>query len=103
MISELTNHLWQSTLFAVVAGLLTIAFRGNRAQVRYWLWFSASFKFFVPFSLLIGLGSRLGWAPAAKKIAAPVLYNPGSFTMVQVSQPFTAALPSAHSAPNAIH
>ncbi len=45
MIAELTNHLWQSTLFAVAAGLLTVAFRKNRAQVRYWLWFSASFKF----------------------------------------------------------
>jgi hypothetical protein len=42
MISELTNHLWQSTLFAIAAGLLTVAFRKNRAQVRYWLWFSAT-------------------------------------------------------------
>jgi len=43
------NHLWQSTVFAVAAGLLTLAFRKNRAQVRYWLWFSGSVKFFVPF------------------------------------------------------
>jgi bla regulator protein BlaR1 len=49
MIGELTNHLWQSTLFAAVAGLLTFAFK-HRAQVRYWLWFSASFKFFVPWA-----------------------------------------------------
>jgi hypothetical protein len=34
MIGALTNHLWQSTLFAVVAGLLTVAFRQNRANVR---------------------------------------------------------------------
>jgi hypothetical protein len=81
MIGALTNHLWQSTVFAVVAGLLTVGFRSNRAQVRYWLWFSASFKFFVPFSLLIGLGSRLGWASAAKKIAAPVLYDAASIPM----------------------
>ncbi len=97
MIGALTNHLWQSTVFAVVAGLLTVGFRSNRAQVRYWLWFSASFKFFVPFSLLIGLGSRLGWASAAKKIAAPVLYDAASITMVQISRPFTSVLPSAHS------
>ena len=45
MIAELTNHLWQSTIFAVVAGFLAVAFRKNRAQVRYWLWLSASFKF----------------------------------------------------------
>jgi len=99
MIGALTNHLWQSTVFAVVAGLLTVGFRSNRAQVRYWLWFSASFKFFVPFSQLIGLGSRLGWALAAKKIAAPVLYDAASITMVQISRPFTSVLPSAHSTP----
>ncbi len=69
MIGELTNHLWQSTLFAVAAGLLTVAFRKNRAQIRYWLWLSASLKFLVPFSLLMSLGSHLEWAPTAKKIA----------------------------------
>ncbi len=69
MIGELINHLWQSTLFAVAAGLLTVAFRKNRAQVRHWLWFSASFKFLVPFALLITLGNHVQWAPAAQKIA----------------------------------
>jgi hypothetical protein len=44
MIGEWINHLWQSTMFAMVAALLTLAFRRNRAQVRYWLWLSASFK-----------------------------------------------------------
>ena len=28
------NHLWQSTLFAMVTGLLTLACRRNLAQVR---------------------------------------------------------------------
>ena len=59
MIAELTNHLWQSTVFALVAGLLTLGFRRNRAHVRYWLWLSASFKFLLPFSLLMSLGHRL--------------------------------------------
>jgi bla regulator protein BlaR1 len=75
------NHLWQSTVFAVVAGLLTIAFRRNRAHVRYWLWFSASVKFFVPFTLLIALGSHLPGAPAAQKMAERAL-------AVRISQPF---------------
>ena len=70
MMGELTNHVWQSTLFAVMACLLTVALRKNRAQVRFWLWFSASFKFLVPFSLLITLGSHLQWAPATPKITA---------------------------------
>jgi hypothetical protein len=45
----LANHLWQSTMFAAVAGLLTLALRKNRAQMRYWLWLSASVKFLIPF------------------------------------------------------
>ena len=69
MIAEMTNHLWQSTVFAIVVGLLTLAFRKNRAQVRYWLWLSASWKFLLPFSLLMSLGSHLDWAPATQKIA----------------------------------
>ena len=84
MIGELTNHVWQSTLFAVAAGLLTVAFRKNRAKIRYWLWFSASAKFFVPFSLLMSLGSHWQWAPAAKEIAAQAV----SVAMVQITQPF---------------
>lgn len=90
MIGALTNHLWQSTIFAFAAGLLTIAFRGNRAHVRYWLWLSASIKFFLPFSLLMTLGSRLDWAPAAQQMAAPVF----SSTMMQISEPFAGAQPS---------
>jgi len=88
MMGELTNHLWQSTLFAVVAGLLTIAFRKNRAQVRYWLWLSASLKFFVPFALLMSLGSHLGYSPAATQIATAAV----SVTVVQITQPFPRAL-----------
>jgi len=93
MIGELSNHLWQSTLFAAAAGLLTVAFRKNRAAARYWLWFCASFKFFVPFALLVSLGSHLQWAPVAQKIATPAV----SFTMVQITQPFPDTLPLAPS------
>ncbi|PYT28844.1 MAG: hypothetical protein DMG57_13510 [Acidobacteria bacterium] len=92
MIGELTNHLWQSTWFAVAAGLLTAAFRKNRAQVRHWLWFSASFKFLLPFALLVTLGSHLQWAPAAQKIATPIAASAVSFTMRQVSRPFPDTL-----------
>ena len=95
MIGELTNHLWQSTLFAIAAGLLTIAFRKSRAQIRYWLWLTASIKFLVPFSLLMSLGSHLGWAPAAKKIATQAV----SVTMVQIAQPFPDTFSLVRSAP----
>ena len=56
MISELANHLWQSSVFALAVGLLTLMCRMNYANVRYWLWFIASVKFCIPFALLMALG-----------------------------------------------
>jgi hypothetical protein len=88
MIGELTNHLWQSTAFALLAGLLAVALRKNRAQVRYGLWLSASLKFLLPFSLLIGLGSRLEWAPADDSFAAQIATSSISYAMEQITQPF---------------
>jgi GWxTD domain-containing protein len=85
MIHAVINHLWQSTVFAILAGLLTLAFRRNRAQVRYWLWFSASVKFLVPFALLLTLGGYLGRSPVAKSLPAPAI----PYAVVQVAEPFT--------------
>jgi len=85
MIGALTNHVWQSTLFAAAAALSTAAFRGNRAKVRYWLWFCASVKFLLPFSLLIALGSHLGWKTPAVRAALPA----ATFTMIDIAEPFT--------------
>jgi uncharacterized protein (TIGR03435 family) len=91
----MTNHLWQSTIFAIAAGLLTLAFRKNRAQVRYWLWLSASLKFLVPFSLLMSLGSQLQWKPGVSP-ASPV---PAEFTasLVEIAQPFPSTVSFASS------
>lgn len=63
MLHELLNHLWQSTLFAAVAGLLTLVLRSNRARVRQYLWLAASAKFLVPVSLLIAAGNQFSWIP----------------------------------------
>src|SRR5580693_6342100 len=83
------NHLWQSTLFAVVAGLLTLVLRKNQARARYALWLAASLKFLIPFSLLVGIGthvigSDLGWSRAAGQSKAEFY-----FAMDEFSQPFT--------------
>ena len=86
MTGEVINHLWQSTWFAVAAGLLAAGLRKNRAQVRYWLWFSASVKFLIPFSLLMSLGSRVEWAPPATSV---------SHAMVEISRPFSGTLAPA--------
>ena len=60
-LSPLANHLWQSTLFAAVAGLLTLALRNNHARLRHWVWLAASCKFLIPVLLLIGLGGQVRW------------------------------------------
>src|SRR5262249_49268935 len=57
MIAPLTNHLWQSTVFCLAVALTAFLLRPNRAHVRYALWFAASVKFLVPFSLLVSLGA----------------------------------------------
>jgi bla regulator protein BlaR1 len=82
----LGDHLWQSTAFAVVAGFLTLILRKNHARVRYWIWQAASVKFLIPFSLLVGIGSRVARLRGATGTTAG-LY----FAMDEVSQPFTRA------------
>jgi bla regulator protein BlaR1 len=84
LLPALGNHLWQSTLFAIAAGLLTLLLRKNQARARYWLWLAASVKFLIPFSLLAGLGSHLAWSHGSAGTNAG-LY----FAMEEVSQPFT--------------
>src|SRR5579863_2573669 len=92
----LASHLWQSTLFAVALGLLTLALRPNRARVRYRLWLAASYKFLLPFSWLVSIGHQLKW-----RTAPPVM--PHAFLTVtdMVSGPiFLTALPAEKAAPN---
>jgi beta-lactamase regulating signal transducer with metallopeptidase domain len=61
-IAHAIDHLWQSTLFAIAVGLLTIAFRRNRARVRFALWLAASLKFLVPFAVIAWFGT---WVDAS--------------------------------------
>jgi uncharacterized protein (TIGR03435 family) len=65
--------------------LLTLAFRNNRAAVRYALWFAASLKFLIPFALLVSLGSEIAWqkAPTSMQPRIPIL-------MEQAAQSFAA-------------
>ena len=109
MTAELIAHLWQSTLFALAAALLTLAFRKNRASVRFWVWLSASLKFFAPFGLLMSLGGHLGWAPVAQrmvaqstvaqKMAAPEV----AFAVARIAQPFPEPSHFATRAPGSFY
>jgi uncharacterized protein (TIGR03435 family) len=81
--AAVVNHLWQSTAVVVIAWLLAAALRKNHARVRYWVWFAASVKFLLPFSLLIAAGEWLRSlvpVPAGQPTVASV--------MEQVTQPF---------------
>jgi len=81
----LGNHLWQSTLVALIAGLLTLALRKHHARARHWLWLAASLKFLVPFSLLVELGRRLTWTRHSAQSASPGFY----LAIGQLGQPFS--------------
>jgi beta-lactamase regulating signal transducer with metallopeptidase domain len=85
MIAAILNHLWQSTLFTLCAGLLTLILRNNSAQTRFWLWFSASVKFLIPFSLLAAATGHV------KQVLPPVLLVATSTVdaVEQVTQPFS--------------
>ena len=88
MSAALIDHLWQSSLFTVGAGLLTLLLRKEGASVRYWIWFAASVKFLIPFSLLAMIGTQFGWhtmsvsmqipfAHSVQQVAAP-LFSPAA-------------------------
>ncbi|HEY1340886.1 MAG TPA: M56 family metallopeptidase [Bryobacteraceae bacterium] len=87
MIQGIGDHLWQSTWFAGAAFLASLMLRPNRAQSRYWVWFAASVKFLIPFSLLAGLGAhiphpvaappiRAGWVAAFQQLSQPLTLPP---------------------------
>jgi uncharacterized protein (TIGR03435 family) len=93
--SPLVGHLWHSTLFAAVAGLLTLTVRGNQARVRYGLWLTASYKFLLPFSWLVNLGHQFEWR-AAPAVMPPTL---SAVTSVIGDPVFLKELPRAMPAP----
>lgn len=96
-VAPLANHLWQSTLFAAAAWLLTLALRKNRAAVRYGLWLAASVKFLIPFSLLVSAGDQFAsrMTPAVPQASMPLV-------IAQISHPFalSAEIPAGANGPS---
>ena len=93
-IDSIATHLWQSTFFAIAVALLTLAFRRNRARVRFWMWLSASLKFFIPFALMLSAGTQLAqkfaWQTEAPAVSIAVEY---------IAMPFAAGPLPAPAAP----
>jgi uncharacterized protein (TIGR03435 family) len=88
MLDMLWNHLWQSTVFVAAVALLALAFRRNRAQVRYWLWLAASIKFLIPFSALLWMGTQIELVPIER--SGQAIVN----VLDNVAQPFTQPEPA---------
>ena len=93
MAPALANHLWQSTLFAPAAGLLTLAFRKNQARVRYWIWQAASLKFLIPFAPLVAIGCHWAWFRFGSETQSGFYV-----TVEQIGRPFTPPVISGISA-----
>jgi uncharacterized protein (TIGR03435 family) len=88
-LSALANHLWQSTLFALVVPLFALSLKQNRAAIRCWLWTATSVKFLIPFALLMSIGSQFQW-----RTASP-MSQPGMVSVMKgISVPFTPATTS---------
>src|SRR5262245_10331179 len=96
--APLANHLWQSTVFAGAVWLLTLLLRKYHSQPRYVHWLVASTKFLLPVSLLVALGSHLGW-PRTTVVSQPRLL----MAMESIGHPFDPAIPTpilSHVAPS---
>jgi bla regulator protein blaR1 len=96
-LSPVANHLWQSTLFAGVAGLVALALQQNSARVRHWIWVAALLKFLVPFSILMRVGSLVQlqpvWVPPPTDLPIALYQASQPFTTPTIPSPFVATVP----------
>src|SRR5206468_3682933 len=100
--SAVGTHLWQSTLFAVIVGVATLALKRNHAAIRHALWLAASVKFLVPVAALTALGAAFGPTAPVKIVETEivlVMNDAGSqlplvmpFTPVPTAAPLMALL-----------
>ena len=90
------NHLWQSSLFVVLAAALCLLMRKNQARVRYALWMAASLKFLFPLSFLMFAGSQIGGLRPPRQTE-----NALAIAVRQVGEPFAAVSAMASSADSA--
>ncbi|HMH13008.1 MAG TPA: M56 family metallopeptidase [Edaphobacter sp.] len=86
-IPALMQHLWQSTLVCGAFWLLSLMLRRNAARMRFRLWMLASFKFLLPFSLLITAGENISMrgrtaTPNVTPLFSMVMEGPAHATAV---------------------
>ncbi len=93
--SEIFNHLWQSTLFAAAVAIACMALRRNSPRLRYWLWLAASLKFLIPFSLFVSMGARIQVPPDTPSLHAVTVQEISTY-FAPVSEFPTAARATFH-------
>src|SRR5258708_23167465 len=89
-LSSLANHLWQSTLFAGLAGLLTLTLRNNHARLRHGVWLADSCTFLIPLPGLVAMGGHIRW-----RSAPDTTQSNWSVVLEEVSQSFPASAVSS--------
>ena len=72
------NHLWQSTLFALLALCAAASLRRAPAVMRYLVWLVALFKFALPSALILFLAAQAGFDPSSISLRR---YQPESSTI----------------------
>lgn len=96
------DHLWQSSIFVLLAAMLAFALRKNQARIRYGVWLAASVKFLIPFTLLMTFGSHLA-KPRTNTPTQTAVYS----AVEDFSQPFaeqeTLVVPQAQPSPSPIN
>jgi TonB family protein len=91
MLQEIANHLWQSTVFIIGIAVLCLLLRQDAARIRYWLWWTGSVKFLVPFALLTSVGAWLSdratvtiapaWTTTFSAVARPFATESEAWTL----------------------
>lgn len=92
MLPAIADHLWHCTLFALIAASITVWLRQHAAKARYWVWFAASVKFLLPFSVLIGMGAQIASMRARTPTGATALASPAVTRIVQPFAPEATAV-----------
>lgn len=97
------NHLWQATLFALVAWIAAISLNQAPARTRRLVWLMAFAKFILPSAALVLLARELGlnllWPSRTGMIAVS-----GAGVLLQVAEPVEqTAQPSAGASHNEVY
>ena len=101
------NHLWQATIFFVIALLASLLLRRGPARARYVVWLAASIKFAVPSAVIIlalsGVGIKVesifDSSPSSTPtlhyitpVVSPVVMPAGYLTATRPAQPLESSV-----------